>query len=175
MIPHVIVLEPGLSHLQNLQRLLVFRPADTWKSCGKTYVPLARNAGRTGTSPRPNSRRRGSKAARNSSIRTARLTSKPSVNRISARKSGQRMPWRRRVRRRLRRPRAGRRSYLLDPSEVASMGRCSNSLTVSPNFITGQRSEEQGDVIDGQLGLFSDLTRSPWFPPPWPVRQRGWR
>src|SRR5215470_15464711 len=37
---------------------------------------------RTGTSPRPNSKRRGSKAARNSSIRTARRTSKLSVNRI---------------------------------------------------------------------------------------------
>ena len=46
-------------------------------------MPLARNAGRTGTSQRPNSKRRGSKAARNSSIRTARRTSKLSMNRIS--------------------------------------------------------------------------------------------
>jgi hypothetical protein len=45
-------------------------------------APLPRNAGRTGTSQRPNSKRRGSKAARNSSIRTAKRTSKLSVNRI---------------------------------------------------------------------------------------------
>jgi putative transposase len=45
-------------------------------------APLPKNAGRTGTSQRPNSKRRGSKAARNSSIRTAKRTSKLSVNRI---------------------------------------------------------------------------------------------
>src|ERR1700730_3200931 len=52
-----------------------------WKISARTYVPLPRNAGRTGTSQRPNSKRRGSKAARNSSIRTAKRTSKLSVNR----------------------------------------------------------------------------------------------
>ena len=35
-----------------------------WKISARTYVPLPRNAGRTGTSQRPNSKRRGSKAAR---------------------------------------------------------------------------------------------------------------
>ena len=39
-------------------------------------------AGRTGTSQRPNSRRRGNKAARNSSIRTAKRISNLSANRI---------------------------------------------------------------------------------------------
>jgi hypothetical protein len=40
------------------------------------------NAGRTGTSQHPNSKMRGSKAAKNSSIRTAKHTSRLSVNRI---------------------------------------------------------------------------------------------
>ncbi len=40
------------------------------------------NAGRTGTSQPQNSKRRGSKAARNSSIRMAKRTPKLSVNRI---------------------------------------------------------------------------------------------
>src|SRR6202047_1074305 len=51
----------------------------------RTYVPLPRNAGRTGTSQRPNSQQRGSKAARNSSIRTAKRPSKLSVNRLRRR------------------------------------------------------------------------------------------
>src|ERR1700726_2855434 len=55
-----------------------------WKSCARTYVPLPRNAARTGTSQRPNSRRRGSKAARNSSIPTAKPTPKLSENRTSS-------------------------------------------------------------------------------------------
>src|SRR5216684_1659020 len=69
MIPHVIVLEP---------KLIIYRIyMGYW-----FFVRSSRNAGRTGTSRRPNSKRRGSRAARNSSIRTARRTSKPSVNRI---------------------------------------------------------------------------------------------
>ena len=48
----------------------------------RTCVLLAKNVGRTGTSPRPNSKPHGSKAARNSSIRTANRTSKLLVNRI---------------------------------------------------------------------------------------------
>ena len=32
MIPHTIVLEPGLGHLQDLQRLLVLRPADAGRA-----------------------------------------------------------------------------------------------------------------------------------------------
>jgi hypothetical protein len=62
-----------------------FSAGQPWKSCGRTYVPLPSNAGRTGTSPRPNSRRRGSKAARNSFIRTAKRSSKLSVTKLSAR------------------------------------------------------------------------------------------
>src|SRR6516164_8113967 len=53
-----------------------------WKNSARIYVLLPRNAGQTGTSQRPNSRRRGSKAARTSSIRTAKPTPKLSVNRI---------------------------------------------------------------------------------------------
>src|SRR5262245_38372227 len=53
-----------------------------WTNSARIYVLLPRNAGQTGTSQRPNSRRRGSKAARTSSIRTAKLTPKLSVNRI---------------------------------------------------------------------------------------------
>jgi peroxiredoxin len=41
-----------------------------------------RIVGRTGTSPPPNSKQRGSKAAKTSSILTAKPTFKPSVNRI---------------------------------------------------------------------------------------------
>jgi enamine deaminase RidA (YjgF/YER057c/UK114 family) len=52
------------------------------KISARTSVPLPRNVGRTGTSQRPNLKQSGSKAARNSSIRTAKCTSKLSVSRI---------------------------------------------------------------------------------------------
>src|SRR5690242_12619869 len=55
-----------------------------WKSSARICAPLPRNAGQTGTSRRPSSRRRGSKAARSSSIPTARPTPKPSVSRIES-------------------------------------------------------------------------------------------
>ena len=56
--------------------------ARLWKICVRTYVPSPKDAARTGISQRPNSRRRGNKAARNFSIRMARRTSKLSVSRI---------------------------------------------------------------------------------------------
>src|SRR5262249_10987362 len=53
-----------------------------WKNSARTYVRRSRNVDRTGTSRRPNSKPHGSRAARNSSIRTAKHTSKRLVNRI---------------------------------------------------------------------------------------------
>jgi len=53
-----------------------------WKISARTYAPLSRSADRTGISQRPNSKPRGSKAERNSSIPTARPMSKLSVSRI---------------------------------------------------------------------------------------------
>jgi hypothetical protein len=59
MIPHVIVLEPSLVMYKIYNGYWFFgRPL--WKISARTYVPLPRNAGRTGTSQRPNSERRGS-------------------------------------------------------------------------------------------------------------------
>jgi hypothetical protein len=53
-----------------------------WKIFVGTCVPLPGNAGRTGTSQSPNSKRRGSKAVRNFSTLTAKRMPKLSVNRI---------------------------------------------------------------------------------------------
>src|SRR5262245_33458068 len=80
MIPHVIVLEPGLVIYKIYN--------DHWFFCWPTAEELrhdrrAGNAGKTGTSRRPNVGRCGSKAARTSSILTAKLTPKLTVNRIS--------------------------------------------------------------------------------------------
>ena len=83
MIPHVIVLEPGLV-IYKIYNGYWFSGGPLWKISARTCVPLPKNAGRTGTSQRPNSKRRGSKAARNSSIRTAKRTFKLLVNRISS-------------------------------------------------------------------------------------------
>src|SRR5216683_97082 len=81
MIPHVIVLQPGLV-IYKIYNGYWFLGRPTVEELRQDLVPLPNNAGRTGTSQRPNSKRRGTKAARNSSIRTARGTSKLSVNRI---------------------------------------------------------------------------------------------
>jgi hypothetical protein len=51
------------------------------KIYAKTFVRSVRNAGRTGTSQLPNSKRLGSKAAKNSSIPTEKRTSKPLAGR----------------------------------------------------------------------------------------------
>src|SRR5262249_34817727 len=80
MIPHVIVLEPGLV-IYKIYNGCWFFGRPTAEELRQDL--RAGNAGQTGTSQRPNSRRRGSKAARTSSIRTAKLTPKLSVNRIS--------------------------------------------------------------------------------------------
>src|SRR5258707_1409922 len=56
-----------------------------WKISARIYEPLPRNAGRTGISRRPNSKRRGNKAERNSSIPTAKRTPKPWGNRTRIR------------------------------------------------------------------------------------------
>ena len=82
MIPHMIVLEPGLV-IYKIYNGYWFFGRPTWKISARTCVPLPRNAGRTGTSQRPNSKRRGNKAARNSSILTAKHTPKLWANRIS--------------------------------------------------------------------------------------------
>jgi hypothetical protein len=52
------------------------------KNSARTYAQFSGNAGLTGTSPRPNSKRRGAKATRNSSTRTARHTPRASASRI---------------------------------------------------------------------------------------------
>jgi class 3 adenylate cyclase len=65
-----------------------------WKSSARTFAPLPGNAGRTGTSQLPNSRRRGGKAARNSSIPTAKPTPKPSVKRARSSAPATPPPWR---------------------------------------------------------------------------------
>src|SRR5271154_1759112 len=54
-----------------------------WKISVRTCGLSLRNAGRTGILQHPNSEQRGSKAARNFSTHTERLTSKLSGNRIS--------------------------------------------------------------------------------------------
>jgi hypothetical protein len=74
MIPHVIVLEPGFV-IYKIYNGYWFFGRPLWKISARTYVPLPRNAGRTGSSRHLNS-------ARNFSIRTTRRTSKLSVNRI---------------------------------------------------------------------------------------------
>ena len=88
MIPHVIVLEPGLVIYKIYNGYLVLLAGRPWKSCGRPCAPSPGNAGRTGTSQRRNSGRPGSKAARSCSTRTAGLTSRLSVNRISTESVG---------------------------------------------------------------------------------------
>jgi peroxiredoxin len=81
MIPHVIVLEPGLVIYKVYNGYWFFgRP--TMEDLRQACAPLPGNAGRTGTSQRPNSKPRGSRAARNCFTRMAKPTSKRSVSRI---------------------------------------------------------------------------------------------
>ena len=87
MIPHVIVLEPGLV-IYKIYKATGSSAGPRWKISARIYGPLPRNAGRTGTSPRPNSERRGNKAERNSFILTAKRTPKPWANRTKGRSSG---------------------------------------------------------------------------------------
>src|ERR1700723_2415174 len=81
MIPHVIVLEPGLV-IHKIYNGYWFFGRPTMEELRQDLRAVLKNAGRTGTSQRPNSKRRGRKAARSSSIRTAKRTSKLSMNRI---------------------------------------------------------------------------------------------
>jgi peroxiredoxin len=53
MIPHTIVLEPGLV-IYKITTATGSSAGRRWKSSVRTSVPLPRNAGRTGTSQRPN-------------------------------------------------------------------------------------------------------------------------
>ena len=89
-----------------------------WKISVRTYVPSPRNVGRTETSPHRNSKGRGSKAARNSSILTARRMSKLSVNRIRAREAY----CRKTDRRASPRPAFGQTGPLLLPNGIAHIG-----------------------------------------------------
>ena len=89
MIPHTIVLEPGLVIYKIYTSYGFFgRPMvedlrhDVRAVTKKVCVPLPTNAGRIGTSQRRHSKRHGSKVARNSSIRMARHFSKLFVNKI---------------------------------------------------------------------------------------------
>ena len=61
-----------------------FSAGRPWKSSGRICAPFRRNAGRTGISRRPNSRRHGSRAGRNCSIRTERLMHRLWLNRTSS-------------------------------------------------------------------------------------------
>jgi peroxiredoxin len=82
MIPHVIVLEPGLVIYKIYMGYWFFgRP--TMEDLRQDLRALPRNAGRTGTSQRPSSERRGNKAEKNSFIFTAKRTPKPWANSTS--------------------------------------------------------------------------------------------
>jgi peroxiredoxin len=81
MIPHVIVLEPGLV-IYKIYNGYWFFGRPTLEELRQDLRAVTEKCRQTGTSQRPNSRRRGSKAARTSSIRTAKLTPRLSVNRI---------------------------------------------------------------------------------------------
>jgi len=81
MIPHVIVLEPGLL-IYKIYNGYWFFGRPTVEDLRQDLRVVLKKCGRTGTSRRPSSRRRGNKAARTSSIRTARPTPKLSVSRI---------------------------------------------------------------------------------------------
>ena len=83
MIPHVIVLEPGLV-IHKIYNGYWFFGRPTVEELRLDLRAVTRNAGRTGTLRQPNSRPRGSRAARSASIRTARLTLKPSVTSVEA-------------------------------------------------------------------------------------------
>ena len=68
-------------HSQDLQWLLVLRTAHRRRTPPGPACCQPGNAGRTGTSQRPNLKLRGNRAARSCSIRTARPTLKLSANR----------------------------------------------------------------------------------------------
>jgi len=87
MIPHVIVLEPGLVIYKVYNGYWFLWAGPRWKISARTCAPLRRNAGRIGTSQRRNSEQRGSKAARNSSIPMAKRMSKLSASKIRAKRS----------------------------------------------------------------------------------------
>jgi hypothetical protein len=79
----VIVLEPGLV-IYKIYNGYWFFGRLTLGDLRQDLLAVSRNAGRTGTSQHPNSKRRGSKAARNSSIRMTKRTPKLAVNRINS-------------------------------------------------------------------------------------------
>jgi len=82
MIPHVIVLEPGLVILKIYNGYWFFgRP--TIEELRQDLRAMLKNAGPTGTSQGRNLKRHGKEGAKNSSIRTARHTSKRLVKRNS--------------------------------------------------------------------------------------------
>src|ERR1700746_1802710 len=81
MIPHVIVLEPGLV-IYKIYNGYWFFGRPTLEELRQDLRAVLKNAGRTGTSRRPSSRRRGSKAARICSTLMAKPTPKFLRNRI---------------------------------------------------------------------------------------------
>jgi peroxiredoxin len=85
MIPHVVVLEPGLV-IHKTYNGTGSSDDPRWKSSARTCVLSAGNAGRIGTSQRPNLKRPGKRAARSRSIHTAKPIFKLSANRIRSRR-----------------------------------------------------------------------------------------
>jgi len=83
MIPHVFVLEPGLV-INKFYNSYWFFGRPTLEELRQDLRAVTKKC-RPDWDPRPNSRRRGSKAARNSSIRTAKRSSKLSVKKLRAR------------------------------------------------------------------------------------------
>src|SRR6266568_3815383 len=80
MIPHVIVLEPGLV-IYKIYNGYWFFGRPTPEELRQDLRAVLKKCRRTGTSQRPTSKRRGRKAARSFSTRMAKRTSKLSVNR----------------------------------------------------------------------------------------------
>jgi hypothetical protein len=80
LIPQVIVLEPGLV-IYKIYNGYWFRGRPTVEELRQDLRAVSKKCRPTGTSPHPNSKRRGSKAARNSSIRTEKPMSKLSASR----------------------------------------------------------------------------------------------
>src|SRR6184192_285911 len=80
MIPHTMVLEPGLVIYKIYMGYWFFGRA-TMEELRQDLRAVSRSAGRTGTSQRPNSKQRGSKARRNCFIHTVKRSPRPFVNR----------------------------------------------------------------------------------------------
>jgi peroxiredoxin len=85
MIPHVIVLEPGLV-IHKIYNGYWFFGRPTIEDLRQDLRAVSQNADRIGTSQRLNLKLRGSRVARSYSIRTARRMFKLSANRIRSRR-----------------------------------------------------------------------------------------